>query len=82
MTDLSKMNSPSVDESAVQGTDSLGPREDSSSLEFSASASTVEYLWSRARLYSKGDPEDREFGAGMQEVLRLLGVAEPKAESK
>jgi hypothetical protein len=42
-----------------------------------ASTHTIARLWERARSLSKGDPEDREFGAGMQEVLRGLGVIEP-----
>lgn len=42
-----------------------------------ASTHTIAELWTRARFLSRGDPEDREFGAGMQEVLRQLGVAEP-----
>ena len=42
-----------------------------------ASTHTIARLWERARSLSKGDPEDREFGAGMQEVLRGLGVTEP-----
>lgn len=41
------------------------------------SSHTLARLWERARSLSKGDPEDREFGAGMQEVLRALGVVDP-----
>lgn len=41
------------------------------------SSHTIARLWERARSLSKGDPEDREFGAGMQEVLRQIGAIEP-----
>jgi len=44
-----------------------------------ASTHTIELLWTRARLLSQGDDLNRNYGAGMQEVLRGLGVIEPKA---
>lgn len=42
-----------------------------------ASTHTIQRLWIKARLLSKGDASDREHGAGMQEVLCGLGVIEP-----
>lgn len=47
-----------------------------------ASTHTIARLWERARSLSRGDPEDREFGAGIQEVLRALGVSEPLKTSE
>lgn len=47
-----------------------------------ASHHTIARLWIRARELSKGDHEDREFGAGMLEVLRGLGAIEPSASTK
>lgn len=43
-----------------------------------ASTHTIQLLWTRARLLSQGDDLCRNYGAGMQEVLRELGVIEPR----
>ena len=43
-----------------------------------ASTHTIQLLWTRARLLPQGDDLCRNYGAGMQEVLRELGVIEPR----
>ena len=43
-----------------------------------ASTHTIQLLRTRARLLSQGDDLGRDYGAGMQEVLRELGVIEPR----
>lgn len=45
-----------------------------------ASTHTIQLLWTRARLLSQGDDLCRNYGAGMQEVLRALGATEPRPE--
>lgn len=42
-----------------------------------ASTHTLARLWAKARALSQGDQSDREYGAGMQDVLRALDVIEP-----
>lgn len=47
-----------------------------------ASTHTIQLLWMRARLLSQGDDLCRNYGAGMQEVLRELGATEPKTAAR
>ena len=44
-----------------------------------ASTHTIAKLWGDARALARtGDEDERSYAAGMQDVLRTLGVAEPQ----
>lgn len=47
-----------------------------------ASTHTIAKLWEDARALARtGDEDERSYAAGMQDVLRTLGVAEPQEQS-